>query len=182
MSSQSGRGKKIPISEAMSLFQKLLEQQTAVSPPPYLTPAPAIPPIISSPSLCACRAEDVRSPLESILTVCRCVWVANPSLQANKTKSNLLAPLDREGQTEAVQGVVTQDTVEENLMEESVEAVSAGDVSAPRKGPMQCRLADHRIAAGCTACVALKHANDLYVANAGECVPCYHLDACCGVM
>lgn len=31
-----------------------------------------------------------------------------------------------------------------------------------------CRLSEHRLAAGCTAVVALKHRNELYVANAGD--------------
>lgn len=33
---------------------------------------------------------------------------------------------------------------------------------------MVCRLAEHRLMAGCTAVVALKHGNELYVANAGD--------------
>jgi len=33
---------------------------------------------------------------------------------------------------------------------------------------MQCRLSEHRLNAGCTAVVALKHGDELYVANAGD--------------
>lgn len=102
---------KIPISEAMELFQKLLEQQK----------------------------------------------------DANKTKSNLLAPL---GQPGAVAAVEAMDEETEAALRERKE--SSANLTVPHDGSMVCRLADHRIAAGCTANVALKHGNELYVANAGD--------------
>eukprot|EP00602_Paraphysomonas_sp_CaronLab_P008243 CAMPEP_0185019610 /NCGR_PEP_ID=MMETSP1103-20130426/2225_1 /TAXON_ID=36769 /ORGANISM="Paraphysomonas bandaiensis, Strain Caron Lab Isolate" /LENGTH=382 /DNA_ID=CAMNT_0027550025 /DNA_START=248 /DNA_END=1396 /DNA_ORIENTATION=- len=106
-SSPPPSAKKIPISEAMELFEKLLMQQK----------------------------------------------------EAKKASNTQLAPL---GET-----VHTNEESVDDMVRERKESVSGG-VTLPHDGSMVCRLPDHRIAAGCTACVSLKHGNDLYVANAGD--------------
>ncbi|CAE7650338.1 unnamed protein product, partial [Symbiodinium microadriaticum] len=112
----TGGGKKIPISEAMALFQKLLEQQKS----------------------------------------------------ANKTEGNLLAPLSKEGNpSSAVRAAEGDGGADKMVLTEPADSVMA-DLNEPHNGSMICELPDHRVAAGCTACVALKHGSDLFVANAGD--------------
>ena len=84
-------------------------------------------------------------------------------------ESNLLAPLGKEN---GPSGVVRAAEVDEGrsdkmVLTEPTESAASG-LTEPHTGSMICKLPDHRIAAGCTACVALKHGSDLFVANAGE--------------
>lgn len=107
-------GKKIPLSEALVLFQKLLTQQQDAK-----------------------RADNVT-----------------------------LTPMSQTTTPQPTPPMTLEDTNQESDTDASRERKeSLGTASA---GAMICRLPDHRITAGCTACVALKHGNHLYVANAGD--------------
>mmetsp|Transcript_2163 Transcript_2163/g.2127 ORF Transcript_2163/g.2127 Transcript_2163/m.2127 type:complete len:426 (+) Transcript_2163:18-1295(+) len=108
-------GKKLPLSEAMALFQKLLNQQQEANKLDNVTLTP----------LSQTSTPQPTPPL-------------NESSQTNET--------EQDGR-------------------ERKESLASSYSSA---ATMMCRLPDHRITAGCTACVALKHGNELYVANAGD--------------